>query len=345
MRSLTITDTTPSTSSVAQAPGQTPHPPARSLAVTESPVPEPGTGEITIDVEAAGIGLIDAFWATGVMPQHEGFIPGIEVAGTVRAIGGGDTSLVVGQRVAALLPGAGGFAEVVRARMDLVAPIPGGMSSAQAAVVPINTVTAHLALTTVARCEAGETVLVHAGIGGLGSQFGQIARVLGASRVDAVVGTPDKQQAALELGYDNAYLRNDLSAIHAGTYDIVIDPVGGEATRDAFRVLRGGGRMLRVGNASQAADVSVSTMAHWLENKTTVGFNVGAWLGTHPEQGADSLRWALTAVADGSVRVDLTATTQLGDQDSLISDLLAGRTTGKVAIVMRSSTALRAHVQ
>jgi len=322
VRALTVTDT-PTTEGTV-----------RGLALTERPTPRPAAGEVTIDVEAAGIGLIDALWASGAMPQHEGFVPGLEVAGTVREVGAGVVDLHVGQPVAALLPGAGGFAEVATAVAALVTPVPDGMATAQAAVVPINTVTAHLALTTVARLAAGESVLVHAGVGGLGSQFGQVARALGAARVDAVVGTPEKLLVARDLGYDHAHLRAEPATVPDGAYDVVVDPVGGDATARAFQALRGGGRLVRVGNASRAGDVGLSSLAHWLENKTTAGFNVGAWLGDHPEQGAESLRWSLGAVAGGTVRVDLTGTGELADHAAMLADLLSGATTGKLAFLV-----------
>ncbi|MBO1900374.1 zinc-binding dehydrogenase [Leucobacter weissii] len=307
---------------------------APGLALVERPAPVPAAGEITVDVEAAGVGLIDALWATGAMPQQDGFVPGLEVAGTVRELGDGVTAFEPGQHVAAILPGAGGFAEVARASAALVAPIPDGMDVAQASVVPVNTVTAHLALTTVARFARGEAVLVHAAAGGLGSQFGQIARTLGAGRVDVVVGAPAKRGTARDLGYDHAYLRDRLPDVPERGYDIVVDPVGGEATADAFRVLREGGRLLRVGNASQAPDVAVSSVAHWLENKTTTGFNVGAWLSRRPEDGAASLRWSLAAVASGEIDVPLTGTAALGECAALLERLLSGATVGKLALLI-----------
>ena len=304
------------------------------LSHTEVPAPRPGHGQISIDVEYAGIGLIDALWVTGAMPSGVGFVPGLEVSGTVRGLGEDVSTFSVGQQVAAILPAAGGFAEVACTPASLVSAIPPGLSQDLASVVPINTVSAHLALTTVARFTAGESLLVHAGVGGLGSQFAQVARALGAGRIDAVVGTPAKQDTAREFGFDQTYVRRELNSIPADTYDVVIDPVGGAATEDGFRVLRGGGRLLRVGNASQSPDVALSSMAHWLENKSTVGFNVGAWLAQHREQGASSLQWALEAVARGKVRVDLT---RVGNVDQ-ISDLLAtlerGDTTGKLAVRM-----------
>lgn len=300
------------------------------LSLSEVPTPRPQANEVAIQVKSAGIGLIDAFWGTGVMPQDEGFIPGLEVAGTITALGSEVTDFTIGQKVAALLPAAGGFAEVVCAEISLVAPLGDDLDFAQASVVPINSVTAHLALTTVARLSAGESVLVHAATGGLGSQFGQIARLLGASRVAAVIGTEEKAQLALTLGFDSTYLREDLSAIPNDAFDVVIDPVGGTATSTAFEKLRAGGRLVRVGNASQAPDVMLSSMAHWLENKTTAGFNVGAWLAAHPQQGTTSLRWCLAAVAKGDIQVPVTAAGGFDKHQQFCAALLAGETTGKL---------------
>ena len=304
------------------------------LVLSELAAPQPGAGQVSIDVEYAGVGLIDALWVTGAMPSGPGFVPGLEVSGTVRSLGEGVGNFDVGQQVAAILPAAGGFADVACAPAALVSPIPAGLRVDLAAVVSVNTVTAHLALTTVARFSAGESLLVHAGVGGLGSQFAQVARALGAGRVDAVVGTSAKQNIARELGYDHSYLRSELESIPSSTYDIVVDPVGGAATEAGFRVLRGGGRLVRVGNASQAPDVALSSMAHWIENKTTAGFNVGAWLAEHPGQGTTSLKWALEATAQGLIRVDLTKVGEVDQISDLLATLERGETTGKLAVRM-----------
>lgn len=216
---------------------------------TEVPSPSPANDEVSIDVQFAGVGLIDALWTTGRMPSRLGRIPGLEVSGTIRELGENVTTVTVGQKVAAILPSTGGFAEVVCAPASLVAEVPDDLTMDLASVVPINTVTAHLALTTAIRFVPGESLLIHAGAGGLGSQFAQVSRALGAGRIDAVVGTDAKREIALGFGYEHSYLRDDLSAIPGDTYDIVIDPVGGEATADAFRVLRSGGRLVQIGRA------------------------------------------------------------------------------------------------
>ncbi|MFT4087931.1 MAG: zinc-binding dehydrogenase [Gordonia sp. (in: high G+C Gram-positive bacteria)] len=306
------------------------------LTLVDHDDPRPGPGEVTVDVQFAGVGLIDALWVTGAMPAPSGFVPGLEVSGTISEVGDGVSEFAVGECVAAFASGAGGFAEVVRASVSTVARVPDGMSMEQAAVVPVNTVTAHLALTRVVRVDSGDEVLVFAGVGGLGSQFAQVARVLGAGRTVAVVGTPEKQEAARALGYDDALLRDDLTDLDSGAYDLVVDPVGGAATTAGFRALRSGGRMIRVGNASQAPGVPLDSTAFWLENKTVAGFIVGAWIGAHPADGAESLRWALDAVARGQVRVDLTAVGSRGRARELLAELERGATVGKVALDMRA---------
>lgn len=302
------------------------------LQYVQKPEPTPEPGQVSITVRTAGLGLIDALWTIGTMPSNPNFVPGLEVSGTVRALGEGVNHLAEGQLVAAILPAAGGFAEVVCTPATLVAPIPQKLDHDLAAVVPINTVTAHLALTTVARLAESESLLVNAGVGGLGSQFQQVAQALGAGPCDAVVGTPEKQALALECGYRTAYLRSELRDIPDGTYDIVVDPVGGDATTQGFRVLRSGGRLVRVGNASQAPDVEIGTLALWLENKTAAGFNVGAWLAEHPADGTDSLAWSLEAVARGDVRVDLTAVGGHEQLPQFLEALERGETTGKLAV-------------
>ncbi|QIM15361.1 zinc-binding dehydrogenase [Leucobacter insecticola] len=305
-----------------------------TLRKVELATPRPGPGQLSIDVDFAGLGLIDAFWTSGVMPSGPEFVPGLEASGTVRELGEGVTEFAVGDPVAAILLGAGGFAEVVCVPAAHVAAVPEGLGMEMAAVVAINTVTAHLALTRSARFSPSDSMLVQAGVGGLGSQFARVALALGITELDAVVGTEAKRALAQDLGYRRIYLRDEIDNIPAGAYDLVVDPVGGVATEIGFRALRSGGRLVRVGNASQAPDVPLSSLAHWLENKTTTGFNVGAWLSAYPEQCAPSLQWSLAAAARGDVRVDLTRVGTPEELPEMLASLERGETTGKLAVRM-----------
>jgi len=108
------------------------------LEYAEVETPSPADGEVSINVNFAGVGLIDALWTTGRMPSQLGRIPGLEVSGTIRELGAGVTDFTVGQRVAAILPNTGGFAEVVCTPASLVAEVPNALAMDLASVVPIN---------------------------------------------------------------------------------------------------------------------------------------------------------------------------------------------------------------
>lgn len=305
---------------------------SRALRETHLPEPRPSAGQVTINVQYTGLGMVDALWESGLMPTDPGFVPGLEVSGTIRELGAGVTAFTVGERVAAFLPDVGGLAEIACAPAALTVPVPGKISTELASVSLVNTATAYGALTTVARFSEGETLLVHAGVGGLGSQFLHVARALGAGRIDSVVGTEAKAKKAREIGYDNAFLRSDLASVPSDAYDLVIDPVGGEAVENALRNLRGGGRLVKVGNASQREDVMLSSLALWLQNKTATGFNVGAWSSMFPEQANRSLHWVLENISDGTVRVELSQVGDWSEINDMLGKLRAGDTTGKLAI-------------
>ena len=152
------------------------------------PEPQPGPGEVSIEVQYAGVNFAEVLYRRGVLPDIPlPFVPGIEVAGVVRALGDGVAGFKVGERVAALtIVDSGGYGEVVVADARLVVSLvtlPGGLTLAVAAAAPSNLTTAHLLLSQVARLERGQTVLVHAAAGGVGSALGQTARALGARRV------------------------------------------------------------------------------------------------------------------------------------------------------------------
>jgi NADPH:quinone reductase len=174
---------------------------AEVLTVAEVPTPEPGPGEVAIDVAFVGVNYAEVLYRRGVVDVPLPFVPGIEVAGHVRALGDGvdRRDLGVGQPVAALtIVNSGGYAEVVVTDARLVAPLPADADRrllARLAGAPSNTTTAMLVLEQVARLRRGERVLVHAAAGGVGSQLGQAARLLGAGQVVGSVGSPAKLAA------------------------------------------------------------------------------------------------------------------------------------------------------
>jgi len=196
-----------------------PAPDAGATAVAELESPLPGPGEVAIDVRAAGVNFIDVMARRGDPGYATGwpFVPGLEVAGTVRALGAGVDGPAVGTPVAAFT-GSGGLAEVAVLRAELVAVIPEGLSFEQAAAAPGTLTTASLLLN---RLRPGESVLVHSAAGGVGQALASLARLRGAGLLLGTVGGAGRVQAAEKAGYDVALVRGD------GLVDAVRERTGG----------------------------------------------------------------------------------------------------------------------
>ena len=165
------------------------------LELHDVPDPEPGEGELLVRVRAAGINFLDVLVRQGNYPQAPPLptIPGVEVAGET-----GD-----GRRVLALLQG-GGYAELVAVPVERVFPLPGSASYTEGAAFLLTYLTAWIPLTLQVHLEPGQTVLVHAGSGGVGCAAIQVARHLGA-RVIATASTEEKRQFALGVGAEDVY--------------------------------------------------------------------------------------------------------------------------------------------
>lgn len=301
-------------------------------------VPEPGAGQVSIDVAYAGANFAEVLYRRGVVDVPLPFVPGIEVSGRVRAIGEGVSGLTVGQPVAALtIVDSGGYAEVAVTAADLVAPLaestdldPGSaLDLATAAALPSNSTTAFLVLDQIARLAPGESVLVHAAAGGVGSQLGQVARLLGAGRVVGTVGSAAKVETARGFGYDEVILRDDLAS--AGQFDVVVDMVGGPARQGSLDRLAPLGRLVVMGNASGAEDVGISANELWFSNKTVSGFNLAAYSAVHPDRAGQALRRAVRAASEGTLRVQVEAV-PLSQVVETHRRIESGSTTGKLVL-------------
>ena len=247
---------------------------------------------------------------------------------------GPHSTLKPGDPVVALTINRGGaYGQVAVTHANLVAPLPPGMDPALAAAVPANTTTALVALERVAHLKPGEHVLVHAAAGGLGSQFGQIARLLGAARTVGVVGSEAKRGAALDLGYDEVWLRSELGDAAGGQFDVVVDPVAGPARQTSLDLLRLGGRLLAVGDAAQAGDPMVSSNSLWLRGVGVLGFNLGAFTAANPRTTGVYLRRALNLAASGEVTVHMAERAPIREAPRVLADMAAGATVGKAVLV------------
>ena len=208
--------------------------PPDALRIRTRPVPVPGAGEVSIRVAAAGVNRADTMQRKGNYPPPPGAsdIPGLEVSGTVAAVGEGVSDLGVGDEVCALLTG-GGYAEYCLAPAPQCLPIPAGVSLVDAAALPEAYATVWTNVIDRGRLEAGESLLVHGGSSGIGTVAIQLARLFGA-RIFATAGTPAKCAACVELGAERAidYRAEDFAAVLGEAtggrgVDLILDMVGG----------------------------------------------------------------------------------------------------------------------
>src|SRR5215218_5775164 len=226
--------------------------PQEVLKLEEVEEPEPGRGEVVVEVEAAALNFFDILLCKGEYQERPElpFVPGGEVSGTIRAAGEG-AGLRVGQRVIATPPlPRGGYADEVAVPQASVFAIPETMSFDKAAALPITYQTAHVALHRRARLRAGETVLVHAGAGGVGSAAIQLSKAAGA-RVIATAGDPEKVGVCKRLGAEIAVdyrEENFVEVVKEATdgrgADVIFDSVGGDVFDGSRRCVAFEGRIL-----------------------------------------------------------------------------------------------------
>jgi len=279
------------------------------LRVATLDAPEPGRGEIAIDVAFAGVNHADIHMRRGAVSVPLPYVPGIEVSGHVRALGEGVEGPAIGAPVAALtIVAGGGCAEVVVTDALLVAELAPDADLAVAAVLPSNSASAIFVLERVARMLAGETVLVHAAAGGVGRQLGQVARMLGAGMVVGAVGSARRVATARAFGYDEVVVRDQLTREVArltggAGFDIVVDPIGGDTRRLSFDVLGNGGRLIAMGEVASTDGFTTDEL--WRHRKSIVGFNLAEISATRPELVGHALRRAVAALVADRLREDV----------------------------------------
>lgn len=222
------------------------------LKLATRPCPQPAKGQVVIKVAAAGINRPDVLQRQGAYPAPPGAsdLPGLEVSGTVAALGEGVTGPAVGEAVCALAAG-GGYAEYVAVDARHCLPVPTGFDMVQAASLPETFFTVWHNVFERGALKAGESLLVHGGAGGIGTTAIQLAKALGA-KVFATAGSPAKAQACRDLGADRAidYTAEDfVEVVKAETkrgVDVILDMVGGEYIPRNVKALAADGRLVSI---------------------------------------------------------------------------------------------------
>jgi len=248
------------------------------LVPAERPVPRPAEGEVLIKVHAAGVNRPDVIQRLGHYPAPKGAsdLPGLEVAGEIVALGGGDTGgLAVGDRVCALLAG-GGYAVYVAAPAPQVLPLPDGFDMVKAAAVPETVFTVWHNVFERAGLRPGERFLVHGGSSGIGTTAIQLAKAFGAT-VFTTAGSDEKCAACRDLGADLAinYTTEDyVEAIKSATdrkgVDVILDIVGGDYLPRNISIMAPEGRHVSIAFLARST-VEMNFMPVMLKRLTLTG--------------------------------------------------------------------------
>jgi NADPH2:quinone reductase len=299
------------------------------LKLAELPTPEPAGGEILIEVSRAGLNFADTHQRTNsyLAKAELPLIPGSEVAGT---------RVDTGQRVVAL-NGTGGYAQYATAPAELVFAIPEGVDDGTALALLLQGLTAWHLYKTCARVGPGESVVVHAAAGGVGSLAVQLGKPLGAGRVIATASTEEKRALALELGADAATdaapegLKERLLEANGGRpVDAVFEMAGGEVFEQSLQALAPFGRLVTYGIASGEQN-EVRTGHLMRRSRAVIGFWFMHCLG-RPEMVDEALADLFARAARDELRAVLGATYPLSEAARAQRDLQERRTTGKLLL-------------
>lgn len=296
--------------------------------VAELDEPTPGPGQVAIRVAYAGIQWGDTMVRDGHFPVPRPFVPGFEASGHITAVGAGVDASRVGEPVTALTT-AGAYAEAALAPAELTLGI-GDMPLRTAAGLGWGAPTAYDLIDTATHVRPGESVLIHAAAGSVGTLAAQFARLAGADRIVGVVGNGSRADYAAQFGYDQLLLREEFpTKLGDEKFDVILDPVGGLTRHASLKQLAAHGRLVAYGNLSTYEPVLADTNDLLMHGKSLVTYNSNLLSQTHPGRLADSARRALGLVADGQVRVDITAEYDLADLAIAVQRLAEGATHGK----------------
>jgi NADPH2:quinone reductase len=312
------------------------------MALRDLPTPEPGPAQALVRVEACGVNFIDIYQREGRYPVQLPFIPGQEAAGTVASLGPaypGATSvgLKIGDRVA-WANVLGSYAEFAVVPLSRLIAVPEGVTARQAAGAMLQGMTAHYLAHAAYPIQPDDTVLIHAGAGGVGLLLIQMAKRLGA-RVFATVSTEEKAALARAAGADQAilYTREDFTArvreLTGGRgLPVVYDSVGKTTFDGSLACLRPRGMLVLFGGSSGAVPpfdlIRLSTMGSLYITRPTLK-DYTATREELEQRAGDVLRW----IADGTLKLRLEHTYPLADAAQAHRDLEARKTTGKVLLI------------
>ncbi len=315
--------------------------PVDVMNLKELPVPQPGPGEVLIDVWSAGLNFPDALLARGTYQEKPDlpFTPGLEVCGEIVGVGAGVDRTRLGERVVGVtkLPH-GSLAKFAIAAAGDVLPAPALLDDTSASVFHIAYQTGWFGLYRRAALHVGDTLLVHAAAGGVGSAAVQLGRAAGA-KVIAVVGNAEKVPVARKLGAEIVIDRSEtadvIGAVKDATdgrgVDVVYDPVGGPAFEISRKVVAFEGRIVIVGFAS--GDIPQAATNHaMIKNYAILGLHWALYRQRMPELVQRAHHDLCSLVEVGALAPLVSRKLSFEDAPEGIAQLASGATVGRLAV-------------
>ncbi|MFS0861290.1 quinone oxidoreductase family protein [Fredinandcohnia sp. 179-A 10B2 NHS] len=309
------------------------------LKLVEIEKPKPKPNQVLIEIKAIGVNYADTARREGQYVVKTGlpFIPGAEIAGIVVEVGEDVRSVSVGMRVVTLIESKG-YAEYAVAYEQSLIPIPDEVDFNTAVALPLQGLSAYHIIKTMGRMERGETILVHAAAGGVGTIAVQLAKLFGAGKVIATASTDEKLTLAKEMGADEVinytlpdWEKQVLELTNGKGVDVALEMVGGEVFKKTLGCLATFGRLVIYGVASgeQSIMYPSSLMA---KNQSVIGFFLPQIM-RKPDLLQTSLVELLQYVGSGKLTLTIGGEYRL-DQAALVHTLLQGRkTVGKLILV------------
>lgn len=310
-----------------------------ALTWKEIPTPQPGAGEVLLEIQAASLNFPDLLIVQNKyqMKPPLPFVPGSEYAGVVRAVGADVKHLHIGQTVACL-SGTGGFGTHTLAPAKLCMPLPAGFPAVDAAAFIMTYATSHHALMDRGQLKVGETVLVLGAAGGVGTAAIQIAKAAGA-KVIAAASTDEKcelcqrEGADATINYSRDNLREALKQLTDGKGpDIIYDPVGGEFAEPAFRSIAWRGRYLVVGFAAGPIPALPWNLA-LLKGASLVGVFWGDFARREPQANAAMMQELASWYAQGKIKPVIHKTMPMSELKQAYAEMGSRGVMGKLVMV------------
>jgi NADPH2:quinone reductase len=305
------------------------------LTLREMDIPQPDSGQVVIRVATCGLNFGDTLAIKGTYQEKPSlpFTPGMEMAGTIHAVGAGVTHLREGQRIAAY-SGRDGLADYAAVAANKCVALPDEMSFTDAAAFLITYATSHLALEDKAHLKPGERLLVLGASGGVGLTAVELGKLMGAEVIACARGA-EKLEICRQLGADHLIdseiddIRDAVKAL--GGADVLYDPIGGAQFDAAFRACNPGARLLPLGFAS--GDIpQIPANILLVKNMTVLGLYIGGYAKLNPKALTDSFETLIGWYVAGKIKPHVSHILPLEEANAGLDLLRTRKATGKVVI-------------